>query len=177
MGTARMECTLLDISASLRELCAICKDILLIGTCSYSSPNLSLNHKKDKNDKEKKDKISPSAIIAKHEDEIVAVIKHLNERAKTRYRPWSEGLGVQYLAARLEDGFSVDDCKIVIDRKTDEWYNTDHAKYLRPITLFCKSKYQGYLNQPVVAKPPTEEEKAKAYEESFAKRMAEEEKT
>lgn len=174
MGTARIESTLTDISQSLRELCSICKDILRIGTCSYSYPNLSLNPKKDKKDKEKKDKISPSAIVAKHESGIVAVISYLNEKAKTRYRPWADGLGVQYLAARLEDGFSVDDCKIVIDRKTEEWYNTDHAKYLRPITLFCKSKFQGYLNQPKAVAPPTEEDKARAYEESFAKRIEEE---
>ena len=35
----------------------------------------------------------------------------------------------------------------VIDKKCDEWENTEYAKYLRPETLFGE-KFESYVNQP-----------------------------
>ena len=51
------------------------------------------------------------------------------------------------LGARLKDGYTVDDAKLVIDKKFKEWNGTDMAKYIRPTTLFSKSKFDGYLNE------------------------------
>lgn len=49
------------------------------------------------------------------------------------------------LSARLKD-YSVSDIKSVIDYKSKEWMGTDMQKYLRPQTLFNKTKFEGYLN-------------------------------
>ena len=49
--------------------------------------------------------------------------------------------------ARLEEGFTVDDFKAVIDKKHDEWVGTEFEKYLDPDTLFAPSKFEKYLNQ------------------------------
>ena len=35
----------------------------------------------------------------------------------------------------------------VIDNKVSSWKGTEWEKYLRPETLFCASKFQGYLNE------------------------------
>lgn len=49
------------------------------------------------------------------------------------------------LKARLKD-FSIDEIKSVIDYKAKEWMGSDMQKYLRPSTLFNKTKFEGYLN-------------------------------
>lgn len=49
------------------------------------------------------------------------------------------------LKARLKD-YSVDEIKEVIDYKAKEWMGKDMQKYLRPSTLFNKTKFEGYLN-------------------------------
>ncbi|WP_353990063.1 phage replisome organizer N-terminal domain-containing protein [Pediococcus argentinicus] len=50
--------------------------------------------------------------------------------------------------ARLNDGFTNKDLKLVIDYKTSEWKgNPDMDKYLRPSTLFQPSKFNNYLEE------------------------------
>lgn len=49
------------------------------------------------------------------------------------------------LKSRLKD-YSVEELKIVIDYKAKEWMGKDMQKYLRPQTLFNKTKFEGYLN-------------------------------
>lgn len=48
--------------------------------------------------------------------------------------------------ARLEEDFTLENFKTVINKKTEEWLLTDMNKYLRPETLFS-NKFQSYLNQ------------------------------
>ena len=43
----------------------------------------------------------------------------------------------------------MDDFKKVIDKKCAEWKGGDMEKYLRPETLFKRSKFESYLNEPV----------------------------
>lgn len=51
------------------------------------------------------------------------------------------------LEARLNDGFTVDDCKVVIDSKMAEWWGDDRMrKYVRLTTLFAPSHFESYLN-------------------------------
>lgn len=78
--------------------------------------------------------------------EVAEVVAYLNEKAGTRYRPSSKS-NSQHIHARLAEGFTVDDCKAVIDKKCAEWLGTDFAQYLRPVTLFG-GKFEAYLNAP-----------------------------
>ena len=78
--------------------------------------------------------------------DIVEITTHLNDAAQTNYRPSSKKTK-QLIKARLNDGFTFDDFKNVIDIKTAEWVNDkEMSKYLRPETLFG-TKFESYLNQ------------------------------
>ncbi len=56
---------------------------------------------------------------------------------------------------RMEDGFTIDDFKTVIDKKCAEWLgDKEMDQYLRPETLFAAKHFESYLNQ----KTPTKNE-------------------
>lgn len=76
--------------------------------------------------------------------EIEEVISYLNKVRGSHYRVTHD---VAFLIRdRLDEGFTVDDLKKVIDIKYAEWKDTERIKYLRPSTLFG-DKFQSYLNQ------------------------------
>ena len=95
---------------------------------------------------------------------VAEVVQALNEETGSHYRPTSKAT-MRHVLARLRDGFTVDDCKEVIRKKSEEWGGTDMAKYLRPETLFG-SKFEGYLNAPEDPKAKERAEKAKAESEA-----------
>ena len=74
------------------------------------------------------------------------IIYYLNQKAGMNFRASSK-VTQSHIRARLDEGFTVEDFKIVIDKKCDEWLGTDFAQYLRPTTLFG-TKFEGYLNAP-----------------------------
>ncbi len=74
------------------------------------------------------------------------VVKYLNEKTKSHYQ--AQGKTYELINARLNDGFTVDDCKKVIDKKSKEWKGTPYEKFIRPSTLFAPSHFEEYLNQP-----------------------------
>jgi uncharacterized phage protein (TIGR02220 family) len=74
------------------------------------------------------------------------IITYLNDKAVTQYKPSSKKT-MDLIKARWNDGFTLDEFKIVIDKKTAEWLNDgEMCKYLRPETLFG-TKFESYLNQ------------------------------
>lgn len=104
---------------------------------------------------------APSRPLNEEETEKVAdVVQSLNEETGSHYRPTSKAT-MRHVLARLREGFTVDDCKEVIRKKSEEWGGTDMAKYLRPETLFGP-KFEGYLNAPEDNKAKERAEKAKA---------------
>jgi predicted phage replisome organizer/uncharacterized phage protein (TIGR02220 family) len=90
-------------------------------------------------------KTAPSPAKAEPHLPFDEIVTFLNEKAGTKYRS-SSAKTKKLIHARFEDGFKLDDFKTVITKKTDEWLNTDMAKYLRPETLFG-TKFESYLNQ------------------------------
>lgn len=76
--------------------------------------------------------------------EISEIVSHLNESAGTNYKPSTKATQ-RHISARLNEGYTVEDFKKVIDTKCSEWLNTDYSKYLRPETLFG-NKFESYLN-------------------------------
>ena len=75
------------------------------------------------------------------------IVDHLNMRLGTHYKPSSKKTQ-ELIKARLNEGFTTEDFKTVIDKKCVEWMGTDMQKYLRPETLFG-TKFESYLNTPV----------------------------
>jgi uncharacterized phage protein (TIGR02220 family) len=86
---------------------------------------------------------SKTPLIAPQAAEIVG---YLNAKAGSSFSPKSEST-LKLIRARMADGFSVEDFKLVIDNKCAEWSGDPKmSRYLRPSTLFCASKFEEYLN-------------------------------
>lgn len=83
----------------------------------------------------------------KEPDPTEEIVDHLNQRAGTHYRAATPNTR-KLIKARLKEGFTVDEIKLVIDKKCTEWLNNPSMReYLRPATLFG-NKFEGYLNAP-----------------------------
>lgn len=73
------------------------------------------------------------------------IINYLNMVLGTGYR-YTTKKTQDCIKARLNEKFTVDDFKTVIDKKAKEWLGTEMEKFLRPETLFG-NKFEEYLNQ------------------------------
>lgn len=73
------------------------------------------------------------------------IIGYLNLRTGSDYKHTTKSTQSK-INARLNEGFTLNDFKVVIDKKCVEWQDTDMAKFLRPETLFG-TKFESYLNQ------------------------------
>lgn len=87
-------------------------------------------------------------------DVYITVINYLNTRTNSNYK-YTTKKNQTLIHARTEEGFTIDDFKTVIDKKTEEWLGTDMERYLRPETLFG-TKFEGYLNQTIRSKPKSQ---------------------
>jgi uncharacterized phage protein (TIGR02220 family) len=97
----------------------------------------SKDKEETKEDKDSKDIVSLDA----H-----AVIDHFNQRLGTNYR-YSK-TAMTPIMARLGDGYTVDQCNGVIDKKCVDWAeDAKMAKYLTIETLFRPGNFEKYLNQ------------------------------
>ena len=83
-------------------------------------------------------------------DSASEIIAYLNEKLGTKFKA-SADKTKRCIHARLEEGFTIDDFKTVIDKKCDEWLGTEMQQYLRPETLFG-TKFEGYLNARIIKK-------------------------
>ena len=74
------------------------------------------------------------------------IVSYLNERIGANYRSSSKKTA-SLINARLNEGFTVDDFKAVIDTKASDWLgDSKMSRYLRPETLFG-TKFEGYLQE------------------------------
>ena len=97
-----------------------------------------------------------NTLSSKH-DFAEEIIQYLNMRTGAKYKS-STSKTKQLINARVNEGFTLDDFKTVIDKKCVEWCGTEFEKFLRPNTLFG-TKFESYLNQHVV-KPKTKKSDA-----------------
>lgn len=94
---------------------------------------------KNRIEKNRKEKVS-------HEtDTHKSIIEYLNSQLNTSYKHTTKST-IKLIDARLNEDFTLDDFKTVIDNKIKEWKHDEHfSKYLRPETLFG-TKFESYLN-------------------------------
>ena len=130
---------------------------------SYYSRKKSLSTICQTNDSIGKDSIGKVSIVeesivediyspAKAEPNIPykEITEYLNNRTGSNYRHTTKKTK-DLIKARFNEGFTLEDFKVVIDKKTVEWINNkDMNKYLRPETLFG-TEFESYLNQQVKA--------------------------
>ncbi len=55
----------------------------------------------------------------------------------------------------MNEGYRLDDFRVVIDKKCNEWIGTEFERYLTPDVLFG-TKFEKYLNQKITAKKEKE---------------------
>lgn len=87
---------------------------------------------------------------------IVDIIDYLNQKTNSKYKT-NTPKTISLINARLKEKYTLDDFKLVIDKKCKEWLGTEMEKYLRPETLFG-NKFESYLNQKEYEKPKTQKE-------------------
>lgn len=88
--------------------------------------------------------------VRPHSD-VATIVEYLNEKAGTNYKSTTQGT-ISLIKARMEEGFTLEDFRRVIDNKVLDWGTDDKmCKFLRPQTLFS-NKFESYLNE--VARPP-----------------------
>lgn len=86
-----------------------------------------------------------SAKAEQCEPKMKEIIDYLNFKTNKHFKYTKNN--INKIKTRLNEGFSIDDFKIVIDKKTNEWLNDKNMNtYLRPETLFG-NKFESYLNQ------------------------------
>lgn len=74
------------------------------------------------------------------------IIEYLNQKSESNFRSKTASTR-KHIKARFNEGFTIDDFKTVIDKKTKEWKGDEKwGRFLRPETLFG-TKFEGYLNQ------------------------------
>ena len=81
----------------------------------------------------------------------IDIVEYLNKKANKNYKHNSEKTR-RFIDARLNEGFTLEDFKRVIDNKCRSWSNDERMnQYLRPETLFG-TKFESYLNETTVSK-------------------------
>ena len=95
--------------------------------------------------KESKEKESKLYCPADAEQIIKTIITYLNEKIGSDYKPDAKKT-VGLIVKLLTRGYTAEDMQKVIDKKFEEWKDTEYAKFLRPSTLFGE-KFDEYLNQ------------------------------
>lgn len=95
----------------------------------------------------------------KNSNDIKYIINYLNEKTNKNFKH-TTAKTKSLINARLNDGFTLEDFKRVIDVKTADWLNDEKwSRYLQPETLFS-NKFEGYLNQEM---PKKKEDKFSEY--------------
>lgn len=98
-----------------------------------------------------------------YKESIEEIINYLNNKIDTHYKTTTPKTK-QLITARLNEGFTVEDFKKVIENKYSTWFKDKKmCNYLRPETLFG-TKFENYLNEKV-KKRLSDEELIKMLEE------------
>ena len=112
----------------VKRLCNVEKEI-------EREKEIEINILSDKQKKQLADNMTPITLD---------VVTYLNEKANTNFKPCTDKTK-RCIKARVNEGFTLDDFKKVIDKKVNKWMGTEFQQYLRPETLFG-TKFEGYLN-------------------------------
>lgn len=73
------------------------------------------------------------------------IVSYLNKKTNSKFR-YTDKYTKTLIKDKLNNGFTVEDFKLVIDKKVKQWENTNLSNYLRPSTLFG-NKFENYLNE------------------------------
>lgn len=95
-------------------------------------------------------------------DKCKEIIDYLNMVLGSNYK-YTTKLTQDCIRARLNEKFTVDDFKTVIDKTYKAWHGTDMEQYIRPKTIFG-NKFEGYLNMTVSENRTTNKPASSGYD-------------
>ena len=75
---------------------------------------------------------------------IKEAVEYLNLKTGKNFRPNNKET-IKHIKARVNEKYTIEDLKKVVDVQCDKWLNTNMEEYLRPQTLFA-GKFESYLN-------------------------------
>jgi len=103
-----------------------------------TTDTINKNDKNGKNGK-KRDTLS---------DRCALIISYLNEKTGSNFNPKNEST-TDLIKARFNEGRTVKDFIEVMDKKLKDWLTDGRmVRYLRPSTLFNRTNFENYLNEP-----------------------------
>ena len=86
--------------------------------------------------------VSTASVLGASND----ILDYLNEKTGRHYKPVKAN--IELIASRLKEGYSQDDLKAIVDRKSAQWGCDDKMnQYLRPSTLFSREKCAQYSGE------------------------------
>ena len=82
----------------------------------------------------------------------VEILSHLNLKVNRDYKPVKSN--INFIEARIKEGYTKDDCIHVIEVKCHQWLKDKNMnQYLRPATLFNATKFSQYHAEQKIIKP------------------------
>ena len=106
--------------------------------------NKQLTDTINKNDKNVKNDKKRNTLSSRCE----LIINYLNKKTGRNYNTNNKST-MDLMRARFNEGRTVKDFQNVIDKKVEDWLTDDKMNtYLRPSTLFNRTKFENYLNEP-----------------------------
>lgn len=118
--------------------------------------------KEEDKKQEEKSKVVVSKIKPSFDSEIKEIVEYLNLICKTSYRTSTEKTK-SLIKTRLSEKWTVEQFKIVIRKKHNQWAGTKDEQYLRPETLFG-NKFEGYYNQPEISAKQNQQSEPTSFE-------------
>jgi len=103
-----------------------------------------------KSDTQKKERqyTKDNTLSGKEKPDLITPIEYLNEKTKSHFDPKNKS-NQDLVRVRYNEGRTLEQFKQVIDTKVAQWLNDDKMfKYLRPSTLFNRTNFENYLNEP-----------------------------
>lgn len=98
----------------------------------------------------------PKAPRPQHREAARRVLAFLNQKTGKAYQDTDTNL--DFVVARLKEGYTEDMCRMVIARKFRDWSKDDKmAGYLRPATLFNREKFNQYAGECVAPQEQSRE--------------------
>ena len=94
---------------------------------------------------------SPKAVKDAIENVIDECLLYLNTVSGKSFKVTTES-NRKFVRARINEDYTMDDFKRVIDNQWLKWKDTDMVEYMRPSTLFNAEKFQSYINAPDYSK-------------------------
>lgn len=121
-----------------------------LAICLQDASNLHQNPSPEREGETYKEETETEKALSGNPD-CLEILNYLNEKTGKHFKPVIVNL--ELIRSRLKEGRTIEDLKRIVDLKTAEWIGTDQEKYLRPETLFNRTKCAQYEGETKASMP------------------------